>query len=94
MKNNKYDVLVTGGGIAGCAAAKAAADAGKSVAMIFPNGGASEISSGAIDILGVIPGEKAEIVEDYEKGIEKIVAAYPDHPFKYSGKDAAKAFQR
>lgn len=90
MKNNKYDVLVTGGGIAGCAAAKAAADAGKSVAMIFPNGGASEISSGAIDILGVIPGEKAEIVEDYEKGIEKIVAAYPDHPYKYSGKDAAK----
>lgn len=84
MKNNKYDVLVVGGGIAGCVAAKAAADEGKSVAVIFPNSGASEISSGVVDILGVIPGEKAEIVEKYKEGIEKVIEMYPDHPYKYS----------
>lgn len=91
MINNKYDVLVAGGGIAGCAAAKAAADEGKSVAVIFPNGGASEISSGAIDILGVVPGAKAKAVDQYEDGIAQIIEAYPDHPYQYSKDEVAKS---
>lgn len=91
MINNKYDVLVAGGGIAGCAAAKAAADEGKSVAVIFPNGGASEISSGAIDILGVVPGAKAKAVDQYEDGIAQIIEAYPDHPYQYSKGEVAKS---
>ncbi|WP_270395512.1 FAD-binding protein [Mediterraneibacter massiliensis] len=84
MKNDKYDVLVVGGGIAGCTAAISASMEGKSVAAVFPNGGASELSAGAIDILGVVPGEKAEIVDKYEEGIAKVVEAEPDHPYKYS----------
>lgn len=84
MINNKYDVLIAGGGIAGCAAAKAAADTGKSVAAIFPNGGASEISSGAIDILGVVPGVKAKAADSYEEGIARLLEAYPGHPYQYS----------
>lgn len=89
MKNNKYDVLVAGGGIAGCAAAKAAAGEGKSVAVIFPNGGASEISSGAIDILGVVPGAEPKIVKNYEDGIAQVAAAYPEHPYQYSKGETA-----
>lgn len=84
MKNNKFDVLIAGGGIAGCAAAKAAADEGKSVAAVFPNGGASEISSGVIDILGVVPGERAKAVDCYEKGIHEMLESYPSHPYQYS----------
>lgn len=84
MKNDRYDVLVVGGGIAGCAAAASAAAEGRTVAMVFPNGGASELSSGVIDILGVVPGEKAEIADRYEDGIAKVVEAYPEHPYKYS----------
>ncbi|MCI9153100.1 FAD-binding protein [Lachnospiraceae bacterium] len=84
MKNTKYDVLIAGGGIAGCAAAKAAADEGKSVAAIFPNGGASEISSGTIDICGVVPGVKAKAADRYEEGISQMIEAYPGHPYQYS----------
>lgn len=91
MKNDKYDVLVVGGGIAGCAAAASAAAEGKSVAVVFPNGGASELSAGAIDILGVVPGEKAEIADKYEDGIAKVVEAYPGHPYKYSKENVAES---
>ncbi len=91
MIKNKYDVLVAGGGIAGCAAAKAAADEGKSVAVIFPNGGASEISSGAIDILGVVPGAKAKAVDRYEDGIAQIIETYPVHPYQYSKNVVARS---
>ena len=90
MKNTKYDVLIAGGGIAGCAAAKAAADEGRSVAAIFPNGGASEISSGTMDICGVVPGVKAKAVDCYEEGIRHIIQAYPGHPYQYSKDKAAE----
>ena len=49
MDANKNDVLVIGGGTAACVAADAVLNAGKSVTMVFPNGGSSEISAGTLD---------------------------------------------
>ena len=81
MSGIKSDVLVIGGGTAACVAAASAMEAGKKVTMVFPNGGSSEISGGAIDILGVIPGEKPEICEDYQEGIEAVLKEAPDHVY-------------
>lgn len=79
--NTKKNVLVVGGGTAACVAAAAALDAGKDVTMIFRNGGMSEISAGAIDILGVVPGEKPAICENYRDGIDELLKAYPEHAY-------------
>lgn len=79
MIGKKSDVLVVGGGIAACVAAAAALDAGKSVTMLFSNGGNSEICGGAVDIMGVVPGESPMICESYKEGIKVLIEKYPDH---------------
>ena len=84
MMREHYDVVVVGGGIAGCVAAKTAQDTGRKVAMIFPNGGASELSSGVVDIAGVIPGACAQICENYLDGVELLVKNFPSHPYRFS----------
>jgi len=84
MMKEHYDVLVVGGGIAGCVAAKTAQEAGGKVAMVFPNGGASELSSGVVDIVGVIPGACAKICENYLDGVELLVKNFPAHPYRLS----------
>lgn len=79
MEATRSDVLVIGGGIAGCVAASAVLDEKKSVTMLFPNGGSSEISIGTLDIMGVIPGERPVICGEYEKGIDELIQKYPEH---------------
>lgn len=81
MDAKKNDVLVIGGGTAACVAADAVLEAGKSVTMVFPNGGSSEVSSGTVDIMGVIPGENPVLCEDYTEGVEKLIQAYPNHVY-------------
>lgn len=81
MDANKNDVLVIGGGTAACVAADAVLNAGKSVTMVFPNGGSSEISAGTLDIMGVVPGEHPVICDDYREGVEKLLEKYPGHTY-------------
>lgn len=81
MDAKKNDVLVIGGGTAACVAADAVLNAGKSVTMVFPNGGSSEISAGTLDIMGVVPGEPPVICGDYREGVEKLLEKYPDHTY-------------
>lgn len=81
MSGINSDVLVIGGGTAACVAASSAIEAGKKVTMVFPNGGSSEVSGGAIDIFGVLPGEKPEICETYQAGIDAVVKAEPEHVY-------------
>lgn len=81
MSLKKSDVLVIGGGTAACVAAEAVLRAGKNVTMVFPNGGSSEISAGAVDIMGVVPGEEPLICEDYREGIHALLKKYPDHVY-------------
>lgn len=77
----KSDVLVIGGGTAASVAAASAAQNGKQVTMVFPNGGMSEISSGAVDILGVVPKDSPVICDTYKEGIKKLLEQYPDHVY-------------
>ena len=81
MKKLTSDVVVIGGGLSGCIAAKTAKDAGKTVTIVFPNGGASELSNGSIDILGVLPGEKISVLGSYKDGMDDLLAEHPDHPY-------------
>ncbi|MDD6348305.1 MAG: FAD-binding protein [Lachnospiraceae bacterium] len=81
MIENKSDVIVIGGGLAGCVAADTAAKAGKKVTMLFQTGGSTEVSGGALDVCGVIPGEKPAVVENYADGIAELVKAYPAHVY-------------
>lgn len=74
-------MLVVGGGVAACVAADAVLSEGKSVTMIFPNGGNSEVSGGAVDIMGVVPGENPRICESYKEGIEALLEKYPGHVY-------------
>jgi len=76
----KYDVLVIGGGLSAVVAAKTASDNGKKVGMLFPNGGFSEMLSGAVDVAGVIPGEKLEIYKDYSEAVN-VLAKDNNHPY-------------
>lgn len=87
MNEMKSDVLVIGGGLAGCVAAESVLKAGKKVTMVFPTGGSSEISSGAMDILGVIPGEKPQICANYKEAIPALLEKYPDHIYKVCADD-------
>lgn len=86
MNEIKNDVLVVGGGLAGCVAAESVLKAGKNVTVLFSNGGMSEISSGAVDVLGVIPGEKPQICERYMEAVPALLEKYPDHIYKDCGK--------
>lgn len=85
MSEIRNDVLVVGGGLAGCAAAESVLKAGKNVTVLFSNGGMSEISAGAVDVLGVIPGEKPQICECYMDAVPALLEKYPDHIYKDCG---------
>lgn len=84
MKTEQSDVLVIGGGLAGCVAAKAALDAGASVTMIFPDGGASELSSGAADVAGVVPGQPPKVYDRWAEGADALTKASAGHPYAQS----------
>jgi len=79
--NGNADVLVIGGGVAGCVAAAAVLDAGKKVTVVAQNGGNSEVSGGAVDILGVIPGKEPRILESWQEGLSVLLEAYPGHVY-------------
>ena len=87
MSERKSDVLVVGGGLAGCVAAQSVLQAGKNVTVICSNGGISEISAGAVDVLGVIPGEKPQICGRYMEAVPSLLEKYPNHVYKDCGKE-------
>lgn len=97
MKHKLEDLIVIGGGVAGTTAAKAALDEGLSVSIISKGHGSSTLSSGAIDVLGVIPTkEKNYRVKNICQGIECLLENSPKHPYaaiKGSINNGIKAFQ-
>ena len=80
--NKMIDVIVIGSGIAGVTAAKAAADEQVSVEIITKGAGATMMGSGALDILGAVPGEeKNTTVNDIKEGMELLLDKNPRHPY-------------
>jgi glycerol-3-phosphate dehydrogenase subunit B len=73
------DVVVVGGGLAGCWAAVTAARAGLQVTLVRRGGAATAVSSGAVDL--VPPGE----AEDPGGWLARLPRHDPDHPYVAGG---------
>ena len=77
-------VAVIGGGLAGAAAAVRAAEAGADVVMINAGGGATMMSSGAIDVAGdtCAPSGRPELSgREVEANLSAIMASQTHHPY-------------
>lgn len=82
----EFDAVVIGAGMAGLTAARKIAEEGFETAVITRGLGATNMSSGAIDILGYT-GE-AKLVSNPEEGLKNLVKTQPMHPYSIIGKDA------
>ncbi len=74
------DILVVGGGLAGIVAGTVAAENGLSTIVARKGLGATEYSSGAIDILGYLPGSFIPFSSSLE-GLQFLPELYPLHPY-------------
>lgn len=80
MRLTNADVLVIGGGVAGCMAARSAAQKGKKVILLAKNGGETELSSGVVDILGKLR-ESSDYICNYESAMKNLALENPEHPY-------------
>ncbi|NWF95463.1 MAG: anaerobic glycerol-3-phosphate dehydrogenase subunit B [Candidatus Thorarchaeota archaeon] len=78
------DVLVIGGGMAGLVAGASAAQRGCRVLLIRKGEGATSMSSGAIDVLGYMPGGHPQFGSASE-GLAAFPEAFPLHPYCVAG---------
>ncbi|MDO5483998.1 MAG: FAD-binding protein, partial [Desulfovibrionaceae bacterium] len=83
--SRKTDVIVVGAGLAGFAAALAAAREGCSVRMITSGMGSLAISGGTVDVLGYVDGRR--LASPWE-GLRKLP---PEHPYSLLGADNIRA---
>jgi glycerol-3-phosphate dehydrogenase subunit B len=77
------DLLVIGAGLAGLTGALAAAEAGLSVKVIARGLGAQHWTSGALDVLGYLPGQDSPV----EEPLTAAAQLPPDHPYHVVGRD-------
>jgi glycerol-3-phosphate dehydrogenase subunit B len=83
-KTISAEVVVIGAGLAGTAACLAARKGGRQVCLVAPNHGASELSSGAMDICGdpcFIKGRPDMTSRDIARNIQELLARNPAHPY-------------
>ncbi|MBQ3892471.1 MAG: anaerobic glycerol-3-phosphate dehydrogenase subunit B [Mailhella sp.] len=80
--SRKSDVIVIGSGLAGLAAALAAAGSGKKVTIMTSGVGTMAVSSGCIDLLGYAQGKRVL------SPLEEITSLPPEHPYRLVGKEA------
>jgi len=93
MKKLETEVLVIGAGLAGTSAGLSACQMGKKVLVLAPDGGASAMSSGALDIADdilAVRGKPEHWSKAIESNLEQILIRSPNHPYKLLG-DNAKA---
>ena len=74
------DVLIIGGGMAGLIAGTKAAQEGASVTIVRKGEGATSDSSGAIDILGYLPGATIPFLSSIE-ALNAVTRLMPFHPY-------------
>jgi glycerol-3-phosphate dehydrogenase subunit B len=92
------DVLVIGAGLAGLSAAWRAIGEGRAVRLICKGWGGTHWHAGCIDVLGYYPLDTAEAVVSPAEGVDRLIAAEPEHPYALLGlerlDEALNAFQR
>ena len=97
MNKLQTDVLVIGSGLAGTAAALSAGASGKKVAVLSRDGGASAMSSGALDLAGdllTVPGRPELWSNGIAKNLEDILIRIPDHPYRLLGNSSEKVLAK
>jgi glycerol-3-phosphate dehydrogenase subunit B len=80
----KTDLLVIGGGMAGLVAGMVGAEAGLKVIVLRKGQGATAISSGALDVMGYLPGATIPFTNAIE-GLHAISEIHPLHPYSVLG---------
>ncbi|MFW9844045.1 MAG: anaerobic glycerol-3-phosphate dehydrogenase subunit GlpB, partial [Candidatus Thorarchaeota archaeon] len=82
----KSDLVVIGGGMAGLVAGTIAAEAGLNTVLLRKGQSATAYSSGAIDVIGYVPGA-SEAFATPEEGLFILSRLYPLHPYSVIGYD-------
>lgn len=80
-----YDVIVIGMGLAGLAAAKTAAEGGKSVLLVGKGVGRAHTYTGCIDLLGYYPSQSSVPLVDPFDSIGQLIEEMPTHPYARVG---------
>lgn len=87
----QYDAIVIGAGMAGLTAARKIAEAGKKVAVLSRGLGTTNMSTGAIDLLGYV---QEKLVINPENEIRNLIRTSPKHPYAILGNgDDKKALE-
>ena len=91
MKRLETEILIIGAGLAGVCAGLSLSRAGKKVLVLARDGGASAMSSGALDLADdplAIPGKPEQWELNLERNLEEILARKPSHPYQLISGDA------
>jgi len=97
MKKIETEILVLGGGLAGTASALSARKSGNRVALVCKDGGASAMSSGALDIAGdilAITSKPEHWRTDIAENLEEILIRNPEHPYHLLGDSGEKVLSQ
>ena len=91
MRKIETEVLVIGAGLAGTSAGLSVSGTGKKALVLARDGGASAMSSGALDIADdilAVRGKPEHWSKAIEKNLEQILIRFPNHPYHLLGDDA------
>ncbi len=83
--NDRFDLIVIGAGLAGCAAASFSAARGLKTLLVSATGGEMTFASGLLDLLGIYPLEGQNSWEDPWAGLSALSAGSPLHPYAKVG---------
>jgi glycerol-3-phosphate dehydrogenase subunit B len=93
-----YDVIIIGGGLSGLMAAKTAADKGLKALVLAKGMGRIHAFMSGIDLLGYYPANSAEVLENVQPGLKKLIDENPNHPYSKVGlediESSLKAFSK
>ncbi|MHA2062704.1 MAG: anaerobic glycerol-3-phosphate dehydrogenase subunit GlpB [Candidatus Sifarchaeia archaeon] len=91
MMDTQYDAIVIGAGMAGLTAARKIGETGKKVAVLSRGLGTTNMSTGAIDLLGYA---QDKLVLNPENEIRNLIKTSPKHPYSILGNgDDKKALE-
>lgn len=79
------DLIVIGSGLAGTAAALAAARSGRKVIVVSRGSGASHLSSGALDVADdplSVPGHPEQSSREIQHNLKQLLLRFPHHPYQ------------
>lgn len=84
----KADVAVIGSGLAALVAARTLQQAGRTPVLVWPGLSSLYFVYATVDVLGYVDATTSEPVAQPGAGVERLIAAHPDHPYARAGQRA------